>query len=341
MILLFAGLILSCGKRITYSSQEMIADQKYDLAFPFGGNSEDLHDLLESVRLINSSAFYESYVFPESEGIQRRDVKKSLFKADRHSEKSVYNDFAVGTATFIYFDANLVAVLTCAHVVDFPDTIITFYETAHNTSNIVRRVSIKKNHRNSIVDMREGEEFEILAIDHDLDAALLGKRLNFVAEENFPVFKYPLGAAKDLDWGNLIYLVGYPSGKKMLTTGMVSSPDRTPNHGFLIDALFNRGFSGGIALAVRDGIPNFELVGMVNAVAADHELVLTPGEFPNTADINMNAPYEGEIFVLSQKKINYGISFGISIEAITDFIRRNRMNLKSRGYEISNFFNGF
>ncbi len=189
--------------------------------------------------------------------------------------------------------------------------------------------------------MREGEGFEILAIDHNLDAAILGKRLNFVAKENFPIFKYPLGAAKELDWGNLIYLVGYPSGKKMLTTGIISSPDRTPDHGFLIDALFNRGFSGGIALAIRDGVPNFELVGMVNAVAADHEMVLTPGEFPNVNDLNLSVPYTGDIYVLSQKKINYGVSFGISIEAISDFIRRNKTNLKSQGYEISNFFNGF
>ncbi len=144
ILFLIGSFMMSCNKRITYSSQKMVADGKYDLAFPFGGDSEDLHALLESVRLINSTAFYESYVFSFSEEIKKTDVKKSLFKENRHTEKTVYNDFAVGTATYIYYDANRVAVLTCAHVVDFPDTIITFYETEDSVSNIVRRVSIKK-----------------------------------------------------------------------------------------------------------------------------------------------------------------------------------------------------
>ena len=331
----------SCGKRIVYSSQKMVADGKYDLAYPFGGKSEDLKGILESVRLLNSTAYYESYVFPYSAQIEKTDVNKSLFKANKHSEKTVYNDFAVGTATFVYYNSSRVAVLTCAHVVDFADTVITFYEAADTLQpTYVRRVSIKKSQRNSVVDMREGEEFDILAADYDLDVALLGKRLNFVASENFPVFKYARGSAKELDWGNLLYLVGYPSGKKMITTGIVSSPDRTRNHGFLVDALFNRGFSGGIALAVRDGVPNFELVGIVNAVAADHELIIAPGEFPSEFDINLSTPYRGDLFVQIQKKINYGVAYGISIDAIIEFIQENRKELRDQGYIISNFFNG-
>ena len=45
---------------------------------------------------------------------------------------------------------------------------------------------------------------------------------------------------------------------------------------FMVDAMFSRGFSGGIVLAIRDGVPNFELVGMIKLVSAHSSFVLTP-----------------------------------------------------------------
>ena len=45
---------------------------------------------------------------------------------------------------------------------------------------------------------------------------------------------------------------------------------------FLVDAVFNRGYSGGIVLAIRDGVPNFELVGLVKSVPAEYEYVMKP-----------------------------------------------------------------
>ena len=69
---------------------------------------------------------------------------------------------------------------------------------------------------------------------------------------------------------------GYPSGHKMVTKAIVSSPNKDRKGSFLLDAVLTPGFSGGIALAVRDGVPNFELVGLVQLVSGRTTYALGP-----------------------------------------------------------------
>lgn len=339
-ILLIGGWFfsVSCQRQMVLTSSNVPIDGRYDLAFPFGANSDALQKVLRSVKLINATAYYESYRFPLEAKVRLRDIHPQMLAAGGY-ERTVYNDYAVGTATVIYLHQQRVAVLTCAHVVDFPDTVITYYESPDgNPAPYVYRISTLRRQRHFVADMRQGEDFDILAIDNNQDLAILGKKMAAPPSE-VHVLGYPLGRAAELEWGNLLYLFGFPSGKKMITTGLVSAPNRNAQHGFLVDALFNRGFSGGLVLAIRDGYPNFEMVGIVNAVAADNETVLVPGEFASTQrDLPVNVPYQGEVFAMNRKKINYGISFGISIEAILDFIRANRIPLENRGYRLDLFF---
>ncbi len=329
---------VACQRPLVLTSGNVQIDGRYDLAFPFGANSDALEKVLRSVKLINATAYYESYRFPLAAKVRLRDINPGMLMAGGY-EKTVYNDYSVGTATVIYQHQQRVAVLTCAHVVNFPDTVITYYEHPDgNAAPFVYRISIMRRQRHFVADMRQGEDFEILAIDNDLDVAILGKTL-LGPPADVHVLSYPLGRAEQLEWGNLLYLFGFPSGKKMITTGLVSAPNRNTQHGFLVDALFNRGFSGGLVLAIRDGYPNFEMVGIVNAVAADNETVLVPGEFASSqGDLPVNVPYQGEVFAMNRKKINYGISFGIAIEAIQDFIRANRIPLENQGYRLDFFF---
>lgn len=341
LLMLLAG-SGACTRYVTYGNAAAIADGKYDTAFPFGGNSEQLKGILDAVRLLNATVYYERYTFEGRDQIRKADIAPSLLRSGKYP-KTVFNDFRVGTATLIDFNLNRMAVMTCAHVVDFPDTIITFYAQEGELAEeerLIYQVAFKKKVEYFIADIRQGDSFDVLAADRKLDIAILGKEFLLPPAERLPVFRYPLGSAKELDWGNLLYIVGFPSGKKMITTGIVSSPDRNRNHDFLLDALFNRGFSGGVALAIRDGVPNFELVGIVNAVAADNEIVLVPGEMKHEPDFTTNLYYEGPIYAGMRKKINYGISFGISIESIRDFIQEHRRTLENRGFHIKDFFGG-
>ena len=68
--------------------------------------------------------------------------------------------------------------------------------------------------------------------------------------------------------------MGFPMNYKMVSNAIVSSPNYDGKGGFLIDAVVNKGFSGGVVLAIKDGIPNFELVGIIRAVPEENEYLL-------------------------------------------------------------------
>lgn len=109
----------------------------------------------------------------------------------------------------------------------------------------------------------------------------------------------------------------------MISKGIVSSPNLDGSGTFLIDAVFNRGFSGGIVLAIRDGVPNFELVGLVRSIPADSEFVLRPAQQSGNKSFNPALPYKGEVFVDQQKTMKYGVTRVIPIEIIAEFIELN------------------
>jgi S1-C subfamily serine protease len=178
--------------------------------------------------------------------------------------------------------------------------------------------------------MPEDGKFAILLIDNENDIAILNKELTSSSITQIPVLKYPFGKARELEWGSFVYLIGYPMGYKVITKGIVSQPDRDKKGSFLIDALFNRGLSGGILLAVRDGVPNFEVVGITASAAAETDTVLVPEKNKNYDE---TIPYEGKIYVDNKKNINYGLTKAISADAILTLIKANQEDLSKKGYD--------
>jgi hypothetical protein len=156
--------------------------------------------------------------------------------------------------------------------------------------------------------------------------------------DNIPLLKFPVGKAKQLNWGTFVYLIGYPRAKKMISTAIVSSPNYDREYSFLIDASLQRGMSGGIVLALRDGAPNFEIVGMTNAVSAETRYFLQPERKFESSEWDVNRPYTGEIYATAHKSIFYGITYAISLEKIQRFIKENKEILRSKGYFSEYFF---
>jgi hypothetical protein len=145
---------------------------------------------------------------------------------------------------------------------------------------------------------------------------------------------YPFGRAKELEWGTFVYLFGYPSGYRMITKGIVSSPNKSGQGSFIVDAVVSPGSSGAIVLAVRDGIPNFELVGIVKLIPAQSSFVLSPSKREGDEEYDPGEPYRGDVFVERKTEIQYGIAQAIPAEAIVDFIRKNQQQLQSQGYHL-------
>ena len=166
---------------------------------------------------------------------------------------------------------------------------------------------------------------------------MIGKDYKILSDLRFPVFTYPLGKAKELDWGSFVYLFGYPINYQMVTKAIDSNPNRDEFGSFLVDAVVNNGMSGGIVLAIRDGVPNFEMVGMIQWVPEEEENILVPKKLTNNEKYNPIVPYEGEEYVKRFSSIRYGIARVISVEAIIEFIKKNRESLNEKKYYLDSF----
>jgi hypothetical protein len=329
LILILTFMLTSCSNKIYRTAYPTLSDGRYDSEFPYKNCSKELQDISEAVTKIFCNTFYKNYYFSPGRKIVPKDINKKLLEtADGTAD---IKNTVSGTATVIYFQNNRIAILSCSHVVTKPDTAINFFNFEdHPNEKFVQTVSIKQNQEILVYGMPEDGAFDVLLIDNENDIAILNKELKSSTMIQIPVLKYPFGKAKDLEWGSFVYLIGYPMGYKVITKGIVSQPDRDKKGSFLIDALFNRGLSGGILLAVRDGVPNFEVVGITTSAAAETETVLVP---ERNKSYDETIPYDGKIYVDNKKNINYGITKAISAEAILSLIRENQDDLLKKGYE--------
>jgi hypothetical protein len=124
----------------------------------------------------------------------------------------------------------------------------------------------------------------------------------------------------------------------MITRGIVSRPKTFKLDHFLIDAAFNEGFSGGVVLAIKDGVPNFEMVGVGKSASGSFESTLVPEKQDYEFLYNPDVPYSGEVYVNLRKKVNYGITYAISTQAIRSFYKDNKLRLEMNGYYLDRFF---
>jgi hypothetical protein len=334
-VILAPLLCLSCSTSVYREVYPTLVDGRYDSEFPYRGCSAQLEEIGESVKMVNSIAYYRTYTFDAAERIRPDAVTDQLLRSP-HVHSVVASSQASGTATIITCDNRHVVLLTCAHVVGFPDTITSFHIGAdHRSTGYIHTISFKEKQTNYIAVFPEGGELEILAMDRDQDVALLGKKFESDPLPRPRVFMYPAGRARDLEWGTFVYLFGYPTGHKMVTKAIVSSPNKDRRGAFLVDAVFTPGFSGGIALAIRDGVPNFELVGIVKLVSGRSTYVLVPPAEDGMPDYDPLVPYTGDLFVQKRTEIEYGIVQAVPVESILEFIDARRNDIAAKGYTIT------
>jgi hypothetical protein len=336
---LFVICLWGCSRNIYKVAYPTLSDGKYDSEFPYKNASSELKQISQSVRKLSAIAYYKSYVFDENSRVMKSDVKDKNYR--KKAIKEIYfNNSVIGSATILSYIGRRITFLTCAHIVDFEDTIYTYFTTESGLQKpFLQSIAIKQKQKNFVADLPERGELEILAMDSKSDIALLGRMFTSDTPFPLPVFDYPLGKALGLEWGSFVYLIGYPKGYLMVTRGIVSQPDRDHKGSFLVDALFNRGFSGGIVLAIKDGVPNFEMVGLASSVSADFEFSIIPPEDIERSGFDPRIPYEGDVHVEFNRTINYGITFIVSTEIIQDFIKENLDRLRNQGYDLSDLVN--
>jgi len=277
-------------------------------------------------------AFYREFRFPVGAVYDVRDVSEGQAE-NRATDTGMYHRTASGTAIVIHRTPSQVALVTSAHVVAFPDTVVSYHISPENDRSI-RSLSVKVRQANYVPDVPGADRMEVLVLDEDRDVALLGQAVPDLPAGSVPVIDFPVGTVRDLQWGSEVYVFGYPAGTRMMTRALVSKTSRERKYVFLTDANFNRGFSGGLVLAVRDGLPHFEWVGIATASAASTEVTVVPPDSLKVIEDDLERLYEGPLVLRQTKRLSYGITTCTTVDAIVDVLRDNAAYLSSRGYTI-------
>jgi S1-C subfamily serine protease len=307
----------------------------YTTSFPTRDVSRGLSDVQQSIKRISSTGIYVTYYIDDR--LVTEEELLTLDIEDLATRTLTSNESTAGTAISIFQNNNRAALLTNAHVVDFPDTLYSYIEADNvPTQTYVNAVKIKQAQSNLIFDLPNIGQFEINDYDERNDLALISVNRTEFQEIDASPLSISVGDPADLQWGSFLYILGFPKGYPMITRGIVSDPRRNEYDDFLTDALFNPGISGGLIMATRDNFNTFEWVGMTNTAAAEIEKRLVPD--PSKVDqYQALDAYLDTAFVGVKTKINYGITQSIPMKKIIDFLEENEELLRRMGFRIGRY----
>lgn len=283
----------------------------------------------ESVRRIQSSVIYRTYVFPRNQMPTVSEIPE-LFLNEIAIDRTAGTHSTAGTAVVISINNRRALLLTAAHVVSLPDTLYHFSDVQSDAVNRrVEAVSIAQSKNQYVFTDRGIEMIELLAQDGRRDLALM-KTISDVSDTDLKAIMIPKGNPNRLDWTDVVYATGYPRGVQMVTRGIASRSEH-PVRRITLDLAINRGFSGGPVFAVRNDGSGLEWLGTITSAMGERDYYLVPEDIP-VEDFNPEMPYRGEIYVRSAPRIYYGISNAVDIDEARSFLRENRIVLLSHGF---------
>jgi len=348
---LFSGvaLIVTLGSVSCARSEQTVQDfgpqAYYQTGFPLRDSSQALELAFQSVKRVQSRASYDTYVFARDNAPLETDPLSPEVLASAVDTVSSSQERAASAVVLSRTGRN-VTLVTVAHVLAFPDTIVEYFDAdedriglppALTPPRLVESVSLKTQQTNWVLELPEVDSFEILATEARGDVALIG--LEYREGEDpgdVEPLRLGIGNSDRLVWGSFVYVLGYPRGYPMVTRGVVSAPDHPLLDSFVVDGLWNRGMSGGLILAVRGDGEGLEWVGMAQAAAGSIELRLVPEE-DALSEHDTRFPYEGPIFLEEYQRIDYGITLSVPMTTIRRFLHEHRTELRGRGYDLPSF----
>lgn len=326
-------LICACTSTLP-QPRNVFPNGKYVTYPPTRNMTSELEQVLSSVRKLSTISYYKAYHFSAEQKITRDQVDTADLE-ELAEEQTFFHESASGTATILLYDFSSIAVLTCAHVGDYPDTIFKYFGP-EDAEDFLSTVGIKIRTEFFVNKVPAGDELKLLAIDKESDLALYGKHYAAPRKPELLSLTPPLGKSNDLQWASFVYLAGFPMGIKMITRGVVSLPPSQRDGNFVMDANFNRGFSGGLVLAMREGESSLEWVGIVKSVSADAHFRFKPAP-EELRNVDVHRPYKGDIFLERVLNINYGVTYAVGANAIRAFFKKHKSSLKKQGFDLSGY----
>ena len=340
---LFASLALGGCTRYVGVDSDLGPQAYYRTGFPVSDVSEALERVTASVVMIFVQRTYETYLFAEDNAPTALDLRRPggdvrVLAIDTLSSNETIASSGVVLASM----PRRVTILATDHATHFPDTIIDYFDADESggggldpDQRAIERISIKAQQANTVSGARYVDPFDVLARNPGEDLALIGVTFtNDVDAGDRPASRLTSGDPGRLSLGSLVYVIGHPAGRQMVTHGIVG--DRGPNSSFLTDGLWNEGMSGAPIMAVRGEGDALEWVGIALAASArtEHRLVAADAA-ERTQD--PRRPYGGPIYLQPVQQIRYGIIFSVPVTTIHRFLDEHRSLTNDRGYPLPSF----
>ncbi len=348
-LLLFFGLIVFSGCKTSSKVEQREptpADsllpvpkqpELYDVLYPQNNPAPYFKEFSELIKRIQVTLFYTSYYFDNDQRITPKTL--AFQRAQKLSrDKHVFNFSKIGTAIPLQVNDDGVLLVTCAHVVEAPDTIYSYRKKKGLPQDTyLRSVTILERVEYYAFDAPTVNNFQVIAKAEKADVALIQSIRGKTDPRYVKTLDYPLGDSKKLQWGSPIFMFGFPINNRMMSTGIVSDPNADGKGSFLTNAYMNKGFSGGLIVALRGDVPNFEWVGIASAASSEHEFVIVPNK-NQEAYFEEGQMYTDTLYLEKRLNINHGISKAVPTEEIRAFFESQEKRLSNLGYDLTYFY---
>lgn len=315
LLLLTAILLNSCNRNFIRKDTPTL---EYASVFQTPQIREKFEILERSVVRLNIYVSYQLAVFSPGSNVLPAQVSDESVLQNTMA-RVVRNESFNATAFLVSADNEYFYLLTCAHSVVFPDSLITYDSRANETGQRYVISYAEKTGQLLQLYMPSGvQEAEIMMFDKKTDLALLRCKRKTLIDFNYPALPDPK-SAEGINRGDLLWISGFPAGKSMMIQGIAGKTDK--DGVFITDAPLSEGYSGAPVFAYSNRLENFVLVGVGRSVAAKSEYVLKPEKGIHETAYNQVLPYQGQTYVSIENRPVAGVSYVIGAETISGFLR--------------------
>lgn len=284
----------------------------------------------ESTYLVNTISYYTQYFLPEDNKLTKQDLENMDYRSQGWT-KNITTQPASGTGILIGWQRENAIFITSAHLFDQADTILIPYDQKSRKG--YQSVLIRTKHEIFLPDIFTEGNLEIISIDKKADICLLRGTVN-PDNRKLHVFPFSLGNSRDLDWGSEVFIVGFPQGFHMITTGLVSKPFKFRPYEFALDAPFNKGMSGAPILFYDNKEKTLKLVGIGKSVSASTIPILVPEPGIGSDSTLVRSVYKDKIYTDEITIVNHGVSFTVPTNTIKDFLSENNEMVRNMGISL-------
>jgi len=224
-------------------------------------------------------------------------------------------------------DDHRYVILTSSHLVAPSDTVNIFYRDHRGepTDVVFQRRIIT----DSQILVRNSGNWtalaEVAAHDSKSDIAIIIAK----TERHLGMpFTNPLDFDAKPDWGDWVFLFGYPGEIKQMTGGWVS---QSPYPGtFSVDAVVRYGYSGGPVFSISSSEGKLGLVGVIKGMPGSNIEYIAPSK-TMPPGYSLNLEDLENLSVKSQTLVNFGTAYCVHPERIKRFFKLSEPTLLSFG----------